>query len=75
MTNMLTYSRASWSNDKKYAEINFIKIDVDEVPDLSQELGIRAMPTFMVFENGTKAEEIVGANPPAIQKALDKYAV
>ncbi|KAH6673981.1 thioredoxin [Plectosphaerella plurivora] len=63
-----------WSNEEKYSSINFIKIDVDEVPDLSQELGIRAMPTFMVFENGTKAEEIVGANPPAIQKALDKYA-
>jgi hypothetical protein len=32
------------------------------------------MPTFMIFHNGDKAEEIVGANPPAIKKALDKYA-
>ncbi|KAM0281109.1 hypothetical protein ACHAQH_003688 [Verticillium albo-atrum] len=58
---------------EKYTDVNFLKIDVDEVPDLSQELGIRAMPTFMVFKDGQKVEEIVGANPPAIEKALQKY--
>ncbi|CRK36092.1 hypothetical protein BN1723_008249 [Verticillium longisporum] len=59
---------------EKYTSVNFLKIDVDEVPDLSQELGIRAMPTFMVFKDGEKVEEIVGANPPALEKALLKYS-
>ncbi|KAL9941955.1 hypothetical protein D7B24_004591 [Verticillium nonalfalfae] len=59
---------------EKYTSVNFLKIDVDEVPDLSQELGIRAMPTFMVFKDGQKVEEIVGANPPALEKALLKYS-
>ncbi|KAG7117358.1 Thioredoxin Asp f 29 like protein [Verticillium longisporum] len=39
-----------------------------------KKLGIRAMPTFMVFKDGEKVEEIVGANPPALEKALLKYS-
>ncbi|KXH45197.1 thioredoxin [Colletotrichum simmondsii] len=50
--------------------IHFVKIDVDEVPDVSQELGIRAMPTFMFFKKAEKDQEIVGANPPALKKAI-----
>ncbi|WYZ45914.1 hypothetical protein EsH8_IX_000139 [Colletotrichum jinshuiense] len=54
--------------------IHFVKIDVDEVPDLSQELGIRAMPTFLLFKDGEKAQEIVGANPAALKQAIEKFA-
>jgi len=57
-----------------YGDAHFIKIDVDEVPDVAQELAIRAMPTFIVFKNGEKVAEIVGANPPALKAAVEKYA-
>lgn len=50
---------------------HFIKLDVDEVPDVAQELGIRAMPTFLVFKNGEKISEIVGANPKALLAAIE----
>ena len=50
----------------------FYKVDVDEVPDLAQELGVRAMPTFMVFKNGEKVGEVVGANPQALQTLVEK---
>jgi thioredoxin 1 len=59
---------------EEYGDAHFIKIDVDEVPDVAQELAIRAMPTFMVFKNGEKVAEIVGANPPALKAAVEKYA-
>jgi hypothetical protein len=32
------------------------------------------MPTFMTFENGEKAEELVGANPAALLKIIEKTA-
>jgi len=54
----------------EFADAHFIKIDVDELPDLAQELGIRAMPTFIIFKNGEKVGEVVGANPPAIKNAI-----
>lgn len=43
---------------------------MDESPDVAQELGVRAMPTFYVFKDGEKATEIVGANPVALEKAI-----
>jgi len=53
-----------------YKEAAFFKIDVDEVLDVSQELGIRAMPTFLFFKDGEKVAEVVGANPKAIDAAI-----
>lgn len=53
-----------------YPEARFYKLDVDEVPDVAQELGIRAMPTFLLFKNGDKVAEVVGANPKALETAI-----
>jgi thioredoxin 1 len=54
-------------------KVQFFKIDVDEVPDVAQDLQIRAMPTFLVFKDGQKVEEVVGANERAIRAAVDKH--
>ena len=64
---------AKMSEGEYKDSVEFYKIDVDEVPDVAQELGIRAMPTFMLFKDGEKVEEIVGANPKAIEAALNKH--
>jgi thioredoxin 1 len=58
---------------KQYTDVRFYKIDVDEVPDVAQDLGIRAMPTFLVFKDGEKVDEVVGANPKAIEAAILKH--
>jgi thioredoxin 1 len=55
-----------------YPTARFYKLDVDEVPDVAQELGIRAMPTFVLFKNGEKVAEVVGANPKALEAAIKK---
>ena len=65
---------AKFSDDPANDKIHFLQVDVDEVPDLAQELGIRAMPTFIVFQDGNKVEEIIGAKVDALQKAVQKYA-
>ncbi|EOA87142.1 uncharacterized protein SETTUDRAFT_163157 [Exserohilum turcica Et28A] len=53
-----------------YPKARFYKLDVDEVPDVAQELGIRAMPTFLLFKGGNKVAEVVGANPKALEAAI-----
>lgn len=55
-----------------YTDARFYKVDVDEVPDLAQELSVRAMPTFMLFKDGEKVGEVVGANPVALETAIKK---
>lgn len=55
-------------------KVHFVKFDVDELPDLSRELGIRAMPTFLFFKGGDKVDEMVGANPPQLMQKLQAFA-
>ncbi|PNP55481.1 hypothetical protein THARTR1_04311 [Trichoderma harzianum] len=54
-------------------KVHFVKFDVDELPELSQELGIRAMPTFLFYKNGNKVDEMIGANPPVLLQTLRKH--
>ncbi|KAI6250158.1 Thioredoxin-1 [Erysiphe necator] len=48
----------------------FVKFDVDEVLDVTKELEIRAMPTFVFFRQGIKGNQITGANPVALENAI-----
>lgn len=54
--------------------MHFVQVDVDDSPDVAQELNIRAMPTFTIFKDGKKYDELVGARPPQL-KALVAKAV
>ncbi|KAK5132415.1 thioredoxin trx1 [Meristemomyces frigidus] len=56
-----------------YADARFYKVDVDELPDVAQELAVRAMPTFLLFKNGEKVGEVVGANPTALETAIKSH--
>lgn len=51
-----------------------MQVDVDDVPDVAQQCGIRAMPTFQIYKNGQMVEEIVGADPIKLEAAIKKYA-
>ncbi|KAG8943072.1 hypothetical protein FRC04_003218 [Tulasnella sp. 424] len=50
----------------------FYKVDVDALPDVAEEWGIRAMPTFLAFKNGQRTGELVGANPGGLQSLVAK---
>jgi thioredoxin 1 len=54
-----------------YSSANFYKMDVDQASELAQELGVRAMPTFMLFKGGERVKEVVGANPQALRAAIE----
>ena len=47
---------------KQFANVKFIKVDVDDLEDVASEVGIRAMPTFKAFKNGKEVGELVGAD-------------
>jgi hypothetical protein len=65
---LLTQNKNRFSDT--YPRAHFVKLDVDEVPDVAQELGIRAMPTFLIFKDGEKVKEVVGANAKALDAAI-----
>lgn len=68
------FSRARrWSNE--YPNVHFVKIDVDDNPELAAEHNVKAMPTFHIFKDGNAkaADEFVSAAPPKIQALIEKH--
>lgn len=45
-----------------HPEVQFLKVNTDTLGETSAKYGVRAMPTFMFFRNGSKLGEVVGAN-------------
>ncbi|QPC71329.1 hypothetical protein HYE68_002081 [Fusarium pseudograminearum] len=59
---------------EQFDKVFFAKVNVDEAEDISQEYGIRAMPTFIAFKDGEKADEVVGADPSKLERMAQQYA-
>ncbi|KAE8415160.1 thioredoxin-like protein [Aspergillus pseudocaelatus] len=55
---------------KNYPKAKFYKIDVDELSNVAADLGVRAMPTFILYKNGKKVSDVIGANPPALEAGI-----
>ncbi|RBR13350.1 uncharacterized protein FIESC28_08214 [Fusarium coffeatum] len=64
------FEKYAAENEHIKDKVAFIKFDTDEIPDLAQELRIRSIPAFFVFEDGERAETLSGANPPALMKIV-----
>jgi thioredoxin 1 len=70
---MLAPTVAEIAND--YAgKLKVMKLNVDEAMNSASRYNVRGIPTLIVFKNGQKVEEIVGAVPKdQIVKALDRH--
>ena len=49
-------------------QIRFTKMDVDSNPMTAASLGIRSIPTLLIFRGGKPVEQVVGAVPKAMLK-------
>ncbi|XP_021297775.1 thioredoxin H2 [Herrania umbratica] len=57
----------------KFTEVDFVKIDVDELPDVAQEFGVQAMPTFVLVKKGKEVDRVVGAQKNNLEKKVEKH--
>ncbi|KAM0432896.1 hypothetical protein ACHAPT_004601 [Fusarium lateritium] len=62
------------SEEPDHERVEFVKFDVDELPELTASLGVRAMPTFFFFKDGKKVDELVGADPQRLRILVSKYS-
>lgn len=44
-------------------EVNFVKVDVDQSPDIAMTYKVASIPTVIVFKNGEKVASNVGFTP------------
>eukprot|EP00871_Galdieria_phlegrea_P002172 jgi/Galph1/2956/GphlegSOOS_G1596.1 len=57
----------------KYPRVVFAKVDVDQARDVASTCGISAMPTFHLYRNSSKVDELVGADPNALEALIKKH--
>ena len=53
-------------------QVAFGKFDVEQAEDISQEVGISCMPTFIVFKNGAEVDRMEGASEQGIRDICNK---
>ncbi len=60
--------------DGDYPNIKFIKVDVDQSPDIAGRYGVQSIPTLIIFKDGKPMETQVGfAGEPQLRNMLSKY--
>ena len=50
-------------------KLKVVKVNVDENPTVSQSYSIRSIPALMIFKNGVKVSEKMGALPKSALQA------
>ena len=55
-------------------KLTVAKMNVDENPEVPMRLGIRGIPTLMVFKSGTLVDQVVGAvDKDTIKKMVERH--
>ncbi|XBW35371.1 hypothetical protein QEN19_000936 [Hanseniaspora menglaensis] len=61
-----------WSvNQYGDAKVDFFKVDVDVVADVAREQEVSAMPTFLLFKDGKRVDQVIGADLRGLKTKLD----
>ncbi|XP_044143550.1 thioredoxin-like [Bufo gargarizans] len=54
----------------KYADVVFLKVDVDDAADIAAECDIKCMPTFRFYKNEKQVHEFSGANQTTLEQKV-----
>ncbi|PON52016.1 Thioredoxin [Parasponia andersonii] len=60
---------------KKWTDVTFLKVDVDELKEVAEEWKIDAMPTLLFLKEGKVVDKIVGARKEELLAKVEKHAV
>lgn len=55
---------------KKYPDVAFGKVDVDECQDAALDFEVRSVPTFVVFEGEVAKDKFVGADANRLEAMI-----
>ena len=52
-------------------QAKFVKVDVDECKEVSQQYGVSSMPTFKMFRGGEVVDTMQGADENALKEKVE----
>ena len=59
---------------KKYKQIRFARVNVDDAQDIAMKYGVKSTPTFIMFKNAEVVNTMVGAvGEPGIHMICKKF--
>ena len=59
---------------KKYKQVRFARVNVDDAQDIAMKYGVQSIPTFIMFKNGENVNTMVGAvGEPGIHMICKKF--
>ena len=58
------------SSDGEFAGVIFMKIDVDEVPELAERFQVQAMPTFLFMKANEEVDRFSGASVEKLKQTI-----
>ena len=59
---------------KKYKQVRFARVNVDNAQDIAMKYGVQSIPTFIMFKDGEIANQMVGAvGEPGIHMICKKF--
>jgi thioredoxin 1 len=56
--------------DKFYPAVTFLKVDVDESPELVDQFDVSAMPTFVFLKDGVIVKRVEGADVMGLEEGF-----
>ncbi|KMZ59967.1 Thioredoxin H5 [Zostera marina] len=59
---------------KKFTNVAFLKVDVDELKTVAQDYAVEAMPTFIFMREGTIVDRVVGARKDELVSKITHHA-
>ncbi|XP_061336992.1 thioredoxin H2-like [Gastrolobium bilobum] len=57
----------------KYTDVEFIKIDVEELMEVSEAFQVQALPTFILIKKGKVADKVTGVRKDELQRMIEKH--
>lgn len=57
---------------KKYSQVSFLKVDVDEVREIVSQYHVRSMPTFLFLGKDGEITRFSGANIDLLHETIEK---
>lgn len=54
-------------------KVMFRKLDVDETREVTNQLEVKAYPTFLMFKNGEEVERFAGASEEKLRAMVDNH--
>ncbi|BAT74585.1 thioredoxin H2-like [Vigna umbellata] len=56
-----------------FRDVEFVKIDVDELMGVAELFQVQGMPTFMLIKKGKVADKVVGVKKEELQRLIEQH--